>query len=377
MASQATQFPTRKMWFWLCLFAAFCGFLYLIHGILLPFVVGMMAAYFLDPAADWLEEKGCSRTIATSIITVIFFGVVTALLVTLIPIMYEQFSNLMAAMPGHVRDMREMLRPYIQELFSHFTTRPITETNETLNEASSSVFTVIKKFVTQLFSSSFALLNLATLLLLTPVVTFYLLRDWDKMIGKVNELLPRQHSTMIRRQARLIDYTIAAYLRGQVNVCLLLCVYYVSALWGFVGLNYAILVGILAGLISFIPFVGAVVSLLAALGVAYFQFGDAAGIIKVFIVFGFGLFLENNVLIPKLVGDKVGLHPAWVIFGMLTGGALLGFVGVLMAVPLTAIIGVLARFAVEQYQESAMYEAEDPPQKTKKKVSETKAKKAT
>lgn len=359
-------FSTRKFWFWVGLSVAFIYFLYLINSILLPFVVGMMAAYFLDPAADWLESRKCSRNVAASIITLVFFGVVITLVTTLSPILYDQLSGLMRAVPGYMEQLRMTAEPYVERLLGLFTAYPKAEADEALNNASFSAFEVAKQFVVRLFSSGMAMLNLMMLLFLTPVVTFYLLRDWDRMINRINELLPREYAATIREQARKVDETIASYLRGQVNVCLLLCVYYVLALAFFVHLKYAVLVGVLAGLISFIPFIGAVTSLGVALGVAYFQPGGDVMMVKVLVVFAIGLFLENNILIPRIIGGKVALHPAWMIFGILAGGALLGFVGVLLAVPLTAVIGVLGRFAVEQYQSSEMFKGEKGRGKGKK-----------
>ncbi|MGB1539683.1 MAG: AI-2E family transporter [Rickettsiales bacterium] len=168
----------------------------------------------------------------------------------------------------------------------------------------------------------------------------------------------------VTAQQQFVSNAIAGYLRGQVNVCLLLCVYYVVAL-GLVGMKYAVLVGLMAGLISFIPFVGALVSLATAAIIAFFQFGVVSGsFVAVLAIFAFGLVLENNILVPRLIGEKVGLHPAWVIFGMLTGAVLFGFVGILLAVPLTAVIGVLARFATERYRQSDYYLGKQRPKRS-------------
>ncbi len=347
--------PTsKKAWFWAIILFLGGVFLYSISSILLPFVVGMMVAYFLDPAADWLEKRNCSRLLATIILTLSFFTIVALITIALAPALYSQFMGLMAALPGYIEAMQSKMAPYVEQVMAYVYAQPEMEAQDALHQASASVFVALKDFILGLFASGGAVLNLFTLVFLTPVVTFYLLRDWDVMVEKVDNLLPREHASTIREQIHAINHTIAGYLRGQVNVCLVLAVYYVAALSG-VGLKYAMLVGIFSGLISFIPFVGIFVSVTTALLIAHFQFDVWISFAWVVAIYGFGLILENNILVPKLIGDKVGLHPAWVIFGMLSGGALLGFVGILISVPLTAVIGVLARFAAEQYRESSFY----------------------
>lgn len=348
----------RKWWFWVIFIIVLMVLLYLVRSILLPFVVGVMAAYFLDPAADWLEKRRCSRTTATAIITISFFAVVALVVLALAPVLYDQFTGLMRTLPAHFTALQQLLTPYVEKAFSYVSTHPVEEAKEAIGGASASIFDVVRKFVLGLFASGVAIANLLMLIFLTPVVTFYLLREWDHIVDAVDNLLPRDSAETIRGQMRLIDDAIAGYLRGQLNVCLLLCVYYVIAL-GLAGLKYGVLVGLMAGTISFIPFVGALLSLTVGITLAVFQFENLFDIVAVAAVFGAGLILENNILVPKLIGEKVGLHPAWVIFGMLAGGVLLGFVGVLLAVPITAVIGVLVRFAASRYRESAFYMGEN------------------
>lgn len=350
---------SRKIWFWVGLGLAFFLFLFLIRSILLPFVAGILIAYFLDPAADWLERKKCSRVMATSIIIIGFFSSLLLVMLALSPVLYDQFMGLMRAMPEYVRDLRSAFGPQIDRLLDSISTpQNADEAREAMSKASGTIFEVGQNFITSLFASGMAIVNGVALLLLTPVVAFYLLRDYDNIVAHIDRLLPRDHAATIREQVRLMDDTISGYLRGQVNVCLLLAVYYAIGL-SLAGLKYGILVGILTGLISFIPFVGALVGFAISALIAIFQFDDILRVGIVMFVYGFGQFLEGNILVPKLVGDRVGLHPAWVIFGMLAGGALLGFVGVLLAVPISAIIGVLVRFATEQYRESSMYQGDD------------------
>lgn len=364
----------RKLWFWVVLGIAFFLFLYLIRSILLPFVAGMMIAYFLDPAADWLERRKCSRTVATSVLIVGFFSALVLVLVALSPVLYDQFMGLMRVLPQYIDNLREQFGPQIDNLIRNFATQEnVDDAREAVSKASGTIFEVARNFVSGLFVSGIAVINLIALMLLTPVVAFYLLRDYDNIIVHIDRLLPRNNAATIREQVRLMDQTISGYLRGQVNVCLILAVYYAVGL-SLTGLKYGILVGIMTGLISFIPFVGAFVGFAVAALIAVFQFDDILRIAVVLVVYGIGQFLEGNVLVPKLIGDKVGLHPAWVIFGMLAGGALLGFVGVLLAVPITAVIGVLVRFAAQQYRKSSVYQGDEEYVAPKRKSGKTPAK---
>jgi predicted PurR-regulated permease PerM len=372
----------RKLWFWLILGVAFLGFLHLISSILLPFVAGMMIAYFLDPAADWLERKGCSRQTATALLTIGFFTTLALVIIGLSPILYEQFIGLMKSLPGYIEKLRSFAEPQLERVVQSVAgSGHANEAKEAVSKASGTIFDVATNFITGLFMSSVAVINLITLLFLTPVVAFYLLRDFDVMVAHIDGLLPRESAPTIREQVREMDRTIASYLRGQVNVCLLLAVFYGIGL-SVAGLNYGVLVGILSGLVSFIPFVGALTGFVVATVIAIFQFDDMMRIFIVVGVYGFGQFLEGNILVPRLIGSKVGLHPAWVIFGMLAGGAILGFVGVLLAVPISAIIGVLVRFATQRYRDSVLYQGGDvvysPPAQqhlTQKKRQQTKTKK--
>lgn len=345
---------TRKFWFWLAVAIAFFGFLYLIRSIMLPFVLGIMIAYFLDPAARWMQRKGFSRVTATSLLVIGFFGILVLAIAALSPVLYDQIMALVQNLPKYVERAREYLAPQIDKVMKNLKTPSAPSTQQVISNASESFFSWAQAVAIGIFTSGAAFVNAITLLLLTPVVAFYLLRDWQVFIERVDELLPLENADTIREQMREIDRTIAGYLRGQVNVCLLLAAFYMVAL-GLTGVNYGVLIGLISGLITFIPFVGAMFGFVVAMAIALFQFDEFWRIALVAGVYGLGQMLEGNVLVPKLVGEKVGLHPAWVIFGMLAGGVLFGFVGVLLAVPITAVIGVLVRFAIQHYRESRIY----------------------
>jgi predicted PurR-regulated permease PerM len=203
-------------------------------------------------------------------------------------------------------------------------------------------------------SGGLALVNILSLLFITPVVTFYLLRDWDRVLAHIDALLPREHAETIREQARLVNDTLAGFVRGQATVCFLLGTFYAVAL-SLAGLNFGLVIGLVSGILSFIPYVGTIFGFVAASGLALAQFDEWYRIAIVIGIFLFGQFVEGNFLTPKLVGDRVRLHPVWVIFALLAGGTLFGFAGVLLAVPVAAVIGVLTRFAVSRYTASPLY----------------------
>ncbi|MBM3618234.1 MAG: AI-2E family transporter, partial [Alphaproteobacteria bacterium] len=279
---------TKKIWFWLGVGVAFLGFLYLIRTILLPFVLGLLVAYFLDPAARWLERRGYSRTTATSILIVGFFGGMVLVIAALAPVLYDQIMAFFKALPEYLRKGKEFIAPQIDKVMSGFRGTPVAaNSQEVLSNASESALEYAKTILVRIFTSGANFFNTITLLLLAPVVAFYLLRDWQEFIQRVDELLPRESADTIREQMREIDNTIAGYLRGQVNVCLILAAFYMVGL-GLTGLNYGVLIGLISGLITFIPFVGAMLGFIAAMAIALFQFDEFWRIAAVAIVYGLG-----------------------------------------------------------------------------------------
>ena len=328
--------------------------------ILLPFVAGMAVAYFLDPAADWLEEKGLSRVMATTVITAIFALVAGAAILLFIPLLVGQIDAFAKAAPNALAQLRIFLETHlgpIEELISGF--RGDGENGPQMETA-----TAIAQFVAQtakrVAGGVLSAANMLSLILITPIVTFYLLRDWDRMVAAAHDLMPRDGGPTIERLAGEIDKTLSAFVRGTGVVCLVLGGFYATALT-IAGLQFGIVIGLLAGLISFIPFVGSIVGLIASVGMAVWQFGEIQPVLIVAAIFVIGQAIEGNFLTPKLVGGSVGLHPVWVIFAMLAGGSLFGFVGVMLAVPAAAAAGVLVRYGVERYRSSALYRGDDAP----------------
>lgn len=342
--------------FWLGGMVALGVLIYLLRAILLPFVAGIAIAYLLDPAVDKLEDWGLSRTWATATLTAAFFAVLTGVVLVLFPVLQTQVLGFIERLPQYVADVRDWLLPLIQSAAGRL---PFVEGPDTVVEAASGLAEKYAGWLgsaaARLWSGGLALFNLVSLMLITPVVAFYLLRDWDDLVARVDRLLPREHAPVIRAQITRIDRVLAGFIRGQGMVSLALGAFYGIGLTA-VGLEFGLVIGLVTGIISFIPFIGMVIGFVTGMVVALLQWGpEPLHLILVAAVFAAGQGLETAVLQPRLLGGSVGLHPVWVIFGVLAGGALFGFVGVLLAVPAAAAAGVLVRFGIERYHASALY----------------------
>lgn len=335
-------------------------FLYLISGILLPFVVGILVAYFLDPAADRLEKSGFSRTSATGVIVVAFFLVLGVASAIIFPLLYSQIMALAASIPEYYSTFHDKYLPMALEKLDSISPGLKAELQNGAGSVSAKFGEYGGKVLSTLLSSGAAALNLASLLFVTPVVAFYLLRDWDHIKEKVDNLLPRNSAPVIREQLHLMDLAIAGFVRGQTNVCIALGIFYAVSLT-LAGLNYGFAIGFLTGVLTFIPYVGALFGFVVGVTTAFFQFSEFTHTLFIVGIFMIGQVLESNFLSPRLVGDKVGLHPAWIIFSMLAFASLFGFVGVLVAIPSAATIGVLVRFIIGEYKKSRLYLGPNPP----------------
>ncbi len=343
-----------KLWLWL-LGLAVCGvLLYRLHSILLPFVAGMAIAYLLDPLARRLERLGLSRTITTVVITIGFFLFVVLLILVLTPLVQEQVVGFAQRVPGYVHQLINRGEPVWRAAKTYLSTKDIEQLRSAGGEYAGTVATWLGGVFTRLLTGSLAVVNVLSLIFVTPVVTFYLLRDWNDITRRVDAWLPRAHAGTIRRLLSEMDVILAGFVRGQALVCLVLGSFYALGLT-VVGLDLGLVVGFAAGLASFIPYLGTISGFLIGTGLAVAQSQDwtlAAMVAGVFLI---GNLVEGNVLAPKLVGEKIGLHPVWVIFALLAGGALFGFLGILLALPVAAVIGVLTRFAMSRYLDSALY----------------------
>ena len=339
---------------WLFLLVAFGVILHVLEGILMPFVVGMAIAYFVDPLADRLEDWGCSRAAATVIIAGGFFAVLVGLILLLIPLLESQIVALAVLIPDVVALIRKHLEPVLEQIQANVTPETIASVGDALGNYAGTITGWIQGVLSGIWTGGMAVFRVLSLVVITPIVAFYLLLEWDRIIARLDDLLPRRQAPVVREQLRLIDATISGFVRGQATVCLVLAAYYGLALT-IVGLKVGLIVGIGAGAISFIPYVGASVGILTGVGIALAQFDAWQPVAAVAAVFVVGQLLESYVLTPRLVGGRVGLHDLWIIFALMAGGALFGFTGVLLAIPVAAVIGVLIRFAVKKYLDSPLY----------------------
>lgn len=350
---------TSRRWFWLGVGLAAFGFLFAIRSILLPFVVGMLVAYFLSPAVDWLARRRLPRPLAVLVLLASFFSLITLAVLLVAPVLAAQLSDFITDLPGYLQTLQRQYSPRLHSLLGRLDVGSV-QLQSSLNDYSGEALKFVAGFLAGVFKSGMAFINAASLVLITPVVAFYLMNDWHGIVARIDALLPRAHAQTIREQVRIIDDTLAGFVRGQVNVCLLVGLYYGIGLT-LVGLKFGFIIGMLTGLLVIVPYAGWLFGFLTGLAVAFFQFGDMHSIALVIAVFLSGQALESNFITPKLVGEKVGLHPVWIIFGLLAGAALFGFVGVLLAVPMTAVVGVLIRFAIQRYLRSSYYSGDVLP----------------
>ena len=346
--------PAWRLGIGIAAVASLAAALSLLSEILLPFVAGMAVAYFLDPLADRLEKWRCSRTLATSLITAAFFVISVAIVVLLFPLLQAQVTKFLIRVPEYASRLREFAMPFLERLETDLTAAQMEKLGEAASTYGAQAIGWIAGLLMGLWSGGVALLQLFSLIVITPLVTFYLLRDWDHIVARIDALLPREAAPTIRARFREIDEMLAGFVRGQASVCLILGILYAVGLTA-VGLDFGLLVGLGTGLISFVPYFGMLVGLAVGLGMAFAQFHDLLSIGLVAAVFAAGQIVEGQFLTPKLVGERVRLHPAWVIFALLAGGALFGFTGILLAIPAAAVIGVLVRFAIERYTQSRLY----------------------
>ncbi len=345
--------------------------LWALGDVLVPFILGAAIAYMIDPVADRLEKAGFSREVATAIITVGTILVFLVVLLRIIPLLIGQMLDLFETLPKLLTNLRDIARDQFPQLFDE---------NSKVHDVFVTIWDNLQGSSIQLFEafigSAISLVNLVIILVIAPVVAVYLLVDWDRMIAHIDAMLPRDHAPVIRRLAGEIDAVLASFIRGMGLVCLILGSYYAVTLM-VVGLNFGLAVGFVAGLVTFIPYLGSLIGGTLAIGLALFQYWGAIEVVSgdittystdwvrismVAAIFFAGQIVEGNFLTPKLVGNSVGLHPVWLLLSLSVFGALFGFVGMLIAVPLAAALGVLARFGVTQYLDSRLYQGLDHPE---------------
>ena len=346
----------RREWlWWLGALGALVAFLWLFGGILLPFVMGFTIAYLLDPVVDRMERLRLPRWAATAAALALFFVIAVSALLLLAPILEAQLGRFLEQVPRYAARLREIVQPIVQDVLERVDGGGGGQVTQAVGGIADKAIAFVGGLLSGVWSGGLLIFNILSLLVITPIVAFYLLRDWDDIVAKVDGLLPPRRRETVRQLGREIDEVLAGFIRGQAVVCLFLGVFYAVGLT-LVGLELGLVIGIFAGVVSFIPYLGAITGLVLSLLPAITQFGsDYWSIGLVFLVFVLGQFIEGNFLSPRVIGDRTKLHPVWIIFALLAGGALLGFVGVLVAVPIAATTGVLIRFLLRRYLASPLY----------------------
>ncbi len=354
----------RQAFFWLGALVAVVLFLFVFRSILLPFIAGMALAYMLDPVADKLESWGTSRLFATVMILLVFVFLFSLALILLVPVLSHQLSGLISRMPSYITQLQSLIANTESEWLRNLIGEGSANIRENLDEVLQQGAGWLTTLLGSIWNSGKALIDILSLFVITPIVAFYLLLDWDRMIERVDSWLPRDHKGDLEAIFGDINKAIAGFVRGQGSLCFILGSFYALSLT-LVGLNFGLLIGMFAGLISFIPFVGSLIGLVLAVGVALVQFWpDFWWILLIIVIFAVGQFFEGNILQPKLVGESVGLHPVWLMFSLSAFGVLMGFTGLLIAVPVAAAIGVLVRFTLAKYLQSDFYLGHDRDDKS-------------
>lgn len=358
----------RQIFFWLFVFTLLFVSIWILQSVLLPFVLGAAIAYLLDPFVERLDEWGVNRSLSTIIMLVTCLLVVSSVFVLLIPALYNELQALITAMPGYIESLKTLAAPYIEIIKEKTGLKSQEDLLAILFEQKAAAFKASDTFISGLAAGGNSVISMLSILALTPLSAFFFIREWPKIMSFLESLLPRTHEKTLKTLFTKMHEIVSGFIRGQLMVAFFLAIFYAIALT-LAGLEYGVIIGLSAGLLSIIPMLGAIGGLIAATATAWlttFELGYT-GIIA--LIFVFGQIVEGNFLTPKLVGDQVGLHPLWVIFAVMAGGALMGLAGMFLAVPVAAIIGVLIGFSISKYKETPLY--------TGKKAVAAKPKKAT
>lgn len=347
----------KQALFWLFAMIVFILFLTIFSSILLPFVAGMVLAYFLDPVALRLERFGMSRLLATVVILITCILVLVLGVIIIVPVLVTQMADFISKFPNYFTQLQSLIANQDSRWLQKYLGINSTVIQDNLSGFLKQGAGFLTTLLQSLWNSGKSLIDIAGLFVVTPVVAFYMLLDWDRMVNTIDSWIPRDHVKTVRQIAREMNAAIAGFIRGQGTLCLILGTYYAIGLT-LTGLNFGLLIGLFSGLISFIPYIGSTIGLVLAISVALVQFWpDWIMVCVVAAVFFSGQFIEGNILQPKLVGSSVGLHPVWLMFALFAFGSLLGFTGMLIAVPAAAAVGVLVRFMLSRYLESPLYKS--------------------
>jgi predicted PurR-regulated permease PerM len=347
--------PLFRILFWAVLAVLAIVAFILLQGILTPFAASFVIAYLLVPLVDRLQSWGVPRSLAALAVLLVFLLGVALVLLLIVPLVQGEIVRLLDRLPRFVDSAQQQLGNLVTFVQQRLPAAEAAKLRGLASDMIGQAVGWLAGLLRGMITSSFAILSIVSLVVVTPVVTFFLLRDWHVMTRQVDAYLPRAPLGTIRGQFDIINDTLAGFVHGQALVCLILAAYYALAL-SVAGLESALAVGLLIGILAVIPVVGVAIGFVISLALAAVQTGTWGEILWVCGVFVVGQTVEANILTPKLVGDRIHLHPVWVIFALLAGGKLFGFLGVLVSVPAAAVIGVLVRFALQRYRRSPIYD---------------------
>jgi predicted PurR-regulated permease PerM len=350
----------RQFLFWLCAFLALVAAIALLNEILLPFVAALVIAYFLNPLADRLQGMGLSRVLAVVLIVGTAMAIVVLALVFVVPLLVAQVRQFVAALPEEMQRLKLFAEGLSQQWLGPGHPSMQSAIERLSGEVSQNWTAYAGSLLTSMWSRGVALVNILSLLLITPVVVFYLLIDWHKMLARIDGATPREHVVTVRRLGREINDAVGAFIRGQGAICIVLGIFYAIGLtWA--GIIYCLLFGLSTGALAFVPVVGWLAGLVCTSAIAIIQFWpDPVPLLKAVGVLVAGIAIDAAFLSPRFVGERIGLHPVWLIFALFVFSYLFGLVGTLIAVPLAAAVAVLVRFAVEVYLKSSVYQGAAP-----------------
>lgn len=350
-----------QIYFWVALFALVIILVWGLGEVLAPFVTGMAIAYLLDPMVTSLAKalpKKMDRGVASLIVLVFFILIVLSVILIVSPLVGRQISGFVSDIPHYWERLYNMGSQYAEIFMDRMRPEDVEKVREAASNQVGNVLKGAQNVVGRIWSGGMAVIDIITFLMITPIVAFYCLRDWPEITNKVDDLLPRQSAETMRDMMAEFNDRLSGFVRGQMLVCLCLGTFYGVAL-SLLGLNFGLAIGLIAGFLSFIPYIGSIVGFVSSVGVALVQYSDDYRMVGVVMgIFFVGQFVEGNFLTPKIVGERIGLHAVWVIFALMAGGKLLGFTGMLLAVPLAAMIGVVVRYALIWYQQSPAYTGE-------------------
>jgi putative permease len=344
----------NKVIFWGITLLLFIAIIYMVSDTLAPFLISFIFAYLLQPVIEAnFQRFKCSRPVITLSVFIMFLSSFIAIIVLLVPMIYQQISVFVKKIPQYKNNFESGVAALSDKLDSIDPEFAVKVTDYMQNLINSTL-TIFTSFANYIWQYTLATINFFTIIVLVPIILYYFLRDWPKIVSSVESILPMRGKSKVREIVISINELLSAYIRGQLNICLMLTVYYVVGLH-IIGLDLALLLGILSGFLIIIPFIGALISLLLVMISCYVTFGSGIELVYVMILFVFGHSIEGYILAPKIIGDRIGLHPVWIIFSVFAAGSVFGFVGIIFAIPLAGIVKVFLSHIIDYYKSSNMY----------------------